>query len=179
MSKAEINQEVFNGLERSGAVNHISALLFSLMAHGANNLEAQYVEGTCLTARPFVTLTDSDRMAARLVFEYLSEKKLDFTLASLKSETQDNVCFSKKTPVSVKELEVEEDENKIGQLVKIRTAKPVRRRLKAPKKKLIMSPREKIVNSSGLDGVRKEAKDLITDESAEKKTPRRKKAAKK
>ena len=179
MSKAEINQEVFNRLEKSGAVNHISALLFSSMAHEANNLEAQYVEGTCLTARPFVTLTETDKMAARLVFEYLSEKKLLFTLASLKSETQDNVCFSTKTPVSVKELEVEDDESKIGQLVEIRTAKPVRRRMKAPKKKLIMSPREKMVNSSGLDGVRKEAKDLINDESTEKKTSRRKKGSKK
>ncbi|OHT08321.1 hypothetical protein TRFO_04941 [Tritrichomonas foetus] len=113
--EAKFNQKVMRNLEESGAVNYLSAGMFSRLAQCANSPQH----------KDFIISSDiqppksvSELIAARLVFEYLVDHRLVLSRDSLTSEI-DSDAYSSKTTASLAPLQLPNNSDVIYQLLEI------------------------------------------------------------
>ena len=111
--EARINHQVMKNLERSGAVNYLSAGMFTQLARFANTPQHKDFMISCDAEPP---KTRSELIAARLVYEFLVDHKLSLTKESLTSEIKSD-AFSSKTTASLAPLFLPNNNEVIKQLI--------------------------------------------------------------
>ncbi|OHS96084.1 hypothetical protein TRFO_37785 [Tritrichomonas foetus] len=116
----DLHSQVIDALNSSGAINHISAELFAQVAKYANEKSTDKSNNSVIASKAKTPETTAERLAARLVFEYLTHRNLLYSASSLKNECPTS-AFEVDTPTTAfKQLSFRRRSHFLKQLVQDR-----------------------------------------------------------
>ena len=116
-SATTLNSQVMDALNTSGTLNHISAEFFSRVAEFANEDKKKSISSHATAPE-----TVAERLAARLVYEYLKNRSMLLTTAAFKAECPTQI-IEKSSPTLFKQLNFRKSSHLLRQIVEDRLKK--------------------------------------------------------